>query len=104
MQPPIHAPHHDAISWEDLIGRKALGWVAVVVLLFATAFFLRYAFENAWIGPLGRVTLGIVAGLALVRQGRRSIASVGGCSRKCSRRPALCYCIYRSMEPLAFTI
>ena len=24
------------VSWEDLIGRKALGWVAVVTLLFAT--------------------------------------------------------------------
>lgn len=59
------------ISLEDLIGRKALGWVAVVTLLFATAFFLKYAFENHWIGPLGRVSLGILTGLALVGAGYR---------------------------------
>ncbi len=62
---------HEAASWELFIGRQALGWLAVVVLLFATAFFLRYAFENQWIGPIGRVTLGIAAGLALVTAGRR---------------------------------
>lgn len=54
------------IDWELLIGRKALGWVAVVVFLFAAAFFIRYAFENQWIGPLGRVSLGAVVGTALV--------------------------------------
>jgi uncharacterized membrane protein len=59
------------VSWEDLIGRKALGWVAVVTLLFATAFFLKYAFENQWIGPIGRVSIGILAGLALVVDGYR---------------------------------
>jgi uncharacterized membrane protein len=55
----------DAISLEDWIGRRGLGWAAVVLLLFATAFFLKYAFENDWIGPLGRVSIGVVAGAAL---------------------------------------
>ena len=35
------------------------------------AFFLRYAFENEWIGPLGRVALGIAAGAILSWRGLR---------------------------------
>lgn len=58
-------------GWESLIGGRALGWLAVVVLLFATGFFLRYAFENAWIGPMGRVSLGVLAGAVLAVAGRQ---------------------------------
>lgn len=58
-----------AIDWELLIGRKGLGWVAVLLLLFGTAFFLRYAYENQWIGPIGRVAVGLLIGLALVVAG-----------------------------------
>ena len=54
-----------AINWELLIGRKGLGWVAVILLLFGTAFFLRYAYENQWIGPIGRVGIGLLAGLGV---------------------------------------
>ncbi|MFO0816667.1 MAG: DUF2339 domain-containing protein [Pirellulales bacterium] len=61
----------DAISLEMLIGRQALGWVAVITLLFATGFFLKYAYENEWIGPIGRVSIGLMFGLALVIAGWR---------------------------------
>jgi uncharacterized membrane protein len=57
------------VNWELLIGQRGLGWLAVIVLLFAVAFFLRYAFENQWIGPLGRVSTGIAGGLGLVALG-----------------------------------
>lgn len=59
----------DAVSLEDWIGRRGLGWAAVVLLLFATAFFLKYAFENDWVGPLGRVSIGIIAGATLCAGG-----------------------------------
>jgi uncharacterized membrane protein len=55
----------DAARLESWIGRRGLGWVAVVLLLFSTAFFLKYAFENRWIGELGRVALGTAAGVGL---------------------------------------
>ena len=55
----------DAATLESWVGQKALGWAAVVLLLFATAFFLKYAFDNDWIGELGRVSMGIVAGAVL---------------------------------------
>lgn len=56
----------EPIQWEMLVGRRALGWVAVVSLIFGMAFFLRYAIQNDWIGPLGRVAVGAVVGAALV--------------------------------------
>jgi uncharacterized membrane protein len=62
-------PAAPSIDWESFIGRRALGWVAVVLIVFATAFFIRYAFENNWIGPIGRVALAAAAGLALVVAG-----------------------------------
>ena len=66
----VKSPFRSAVSWEALIGGRALGWAAVVVLLFATAFFLRYAFKNQWIGPVGRVSLGVLGGIVLACAGR----------------------------------
>jgi len=60
-----------AIDWEWFLGRRALGWVAVVLVVFAGAFFLKYAIENRWIGPLGRVALAAASGIALAVGGRR---------------------------------
>jgi len=57
---PAEAEHVE--SW---IGRRALGWIAVGLLLFAVAFFLKHAFENDWIGEQVRVAIGIVIGAAL---------------------------------------
>jgi len=56
---------------ESVIGRRLLGWAAVVLILFATAFFLKYAFDNRWIGELGRVTIGVIAGVTLTALGFR---------------------------------
>jgi uncharacterized membrane protein len=68
--PPItRAPQPVQESLESVIGRKWLGWVAILLIFVATLFFLKYAFENRWIGELGRVVLGIVAGLAMVWAG-----------------------------------
>lgn len=61
----------EPFNWERFIGQKTLGWVAVVLLVFAAAFFLRYAYQNNWIGPAGRVTIGALMGAALVVIGQR---------------------------------
>ena len=61
----------DAFELESLIGRRGVGWVAVVLILFATAFFLKYAFDNRWIGELGRVSIGITFGIAMSLAGFR---------------------------------
>jgi uncharacterized membrane protein len=61
----------NAFELESLIGRRAIGWVAVILILFATAFFLKYAFDNRWIGELGRVSIGIAFGIAMSLAGLR---------------------------------
>ena len=68
---PPRAPALNAFEIESIIGRRAVGWVAVVLILFATAFFMKYAFENRWIGELGRVSIGIAFGIAMSLAGFR---------------------------------
>jgi uncharacterized membrane protein len=65
---PAAAPTEGVEAW---IGRRVMGWAAVLLLLLATAFFLKQAFENRWIGELGRVALGILAGVGLCAAGYR---------------------------------
>jgi uncharacterized membrane protein len=64
-------PRMQAERLESIIGRRWLGWVSIALILFATAFFLKYAFDNRWIGELGRVTIGVAAGIALTALGFR---------------------------------
>ncbi|HWF89771.1 MAG TPA: DUF2339 domain-containing protein [Pyrinomonadaceae bacterium] len=64
-QPPSPPPTLSAFDLESIIGRRWIGWIAVLLILFATAFFLKYAFDNRWIGELGRVSIGIAFGIAM---------------------------------------
>jgi uncharacterized membrane protein len=61
--PPISTKQAERI--ESIIGRRWLGWAAVSLILFAVAFFLKYAFDNRWIGELGRVAIGVSAGVGM---------------------------------------
>lgn len=54
---------------ESIIGRRWLGWAAIILILFAVAFFLKYAFDNRWIGELGRVAIGVAAGVTMAALG-----------------------------------
>lgn len=69
--PPSPAPTFNAYQLESIIGRRWVGWVAVLLILFATAFFLKYAFDNRWIGELGRVSIGITFGIVMCLGGFR---------------------------------
>jgi len=69
--PPRRTSALNAFELESLIGRRGVGWVAIVLILFATAFFLKYAFDNRWIGELGRVSIGIALGIAMSLAGFR---------------------------------
>ena len=78
VTPPVAVavPPQSSEHLELVIGRRWIGLVAIALIVIATAFFLKYAFENRWIGELGRVTLGVAACLTLVwggykRHGRR---------------------------------
>jgi len=60
------APRPPQASVESVIGTHWLNRVGIAALLVGAALFLKYAFENEWIGPAARVGIGIVCGVALM--------------------------------------
>ena len=56
-------------DWEQIIGGNWLARVGVLALIIGVAFFLNLAFDNDWIGPTGRIVLGVLAGLAMLGGG-----------------------------------
>jgi uncharacterized membrane protein len=56
-------------EWEQILGGNWLARIGVIALIIGAAFFIKYAFDNDWLGPNARVILGIVAGLAMVGSG-----------------------------------
>jgi uncharacterized membrane protein len=53
-------------SLENRIGSQLFSRIGIVALLVATALFLKWAIDNHYIGPLGRVLAGLIAGVAVV--------------------------------------
>lgn len=47
---------------ESMIAGRWFNYVGILAVGLATAFFLKYAFDNNWIGPGGRVTIGLLVG------------------------------------------
>src|SRR4051812_35773450 len=56
---------------EEAIGGRLLLYVGTVVLVLGAAFFLKYAFDRAWITETMRVVFGALAGFTLVAGGLR---------------------------------
>lgn len=53
-------------EWEQILGGSWLARIGVIALIVGAGFFLKFAFDNDWIGPTGRVILGIVGGLTML--------------------------------------
>lgn len=60
--PPNHQKHEATL--ETKVGLTLINRVGVITLVLGVAFFFKWAVDSNWIGPAGRVTLGILAGLA----------------------------------------
>jgi uncharacterized membrane protein len=54
------------VDLESRIGSQWLNRIGIVALLTGVAYFLKLAIDNEWIGPSGRVSVGMLAGIALV--------------------------------------
>ncbi len=68
IPPPIKAvpkPKPDA-DLESRIGSHILNRIGIAALLIGISYFLKFAFDNNWIGPAGRVTIGLLAGITVV--------------------------------------
>ena len=65
--PPAPRP----LSLEIKLGTRWLNWVGMVMMLAGIGFFLKYAYDNAWIGPTGRLAIGTLLGVAALAVGER---------------------------------
>jgi uncharacterized membrane protein len=84
QEPPSQAPivppsfgsfdtvaKEDSRSLESRIGSQWFNRVGILAMLIGVAWFLKLAFDNHWIGPLGRVFIGLLAGAALIAWSER---------------------------------
>jgi uncharacterized membrane protein len=67
--PKVKPPRVQEREWEQILGGSWLARIGVLALVIGAAFFLKYAFDNDWIGPTGQVVLGIIAGLVMLGLG-----------------------------------
>ena len=68
--------HRDQQWWaglEERAGKRWMTWAGALALFLSAGFFVKYAFENQWLGPSGRVALGIVAGMVMLLAGDRCL-------------------------------
>ncbi|HEU4439634.1 MAG TPA: DUF2339 domain-containing protein [Methylomirabilota bacterium] len=71
-----------ALDLEQRIGARWATWVGVVVILVAVALFLKWAMDHDYLGPVTRVSVGIVCGLLMLLGGlalhaRRDVPYLG---------------------------
>jgi uncharacterized membrane protein len=70
-QPPLSSPlssqsiSRSGSEVEEMIAGHWLNYVGILAMAIAVAFFLKYAFDNNWIGPSGRVAIGVLIGTAM---------------------------------------
>jgi uncharacterized membrane protein len=55
-----------AVDMESLIGGRWFYLIGIVALLIAISLGVKYAFDNRWIGPTGRVAIGILLGALML--------------------------------------
>ena len=57
------------LTLEQRIGTRWILIAGVIAVIFSVGFFLKYAYDNEWIGPLGRVVIAAIAGLVALAVG-----------------------------------
>ena len=75
------AKEKDGHSLESRIGSQWFNRIGILAVLIGMAWFLKLAIDNHWIGPLGRVLIGLAAGAGIIawseRFHRRGYAGFG---------------------------
>ena len=51
---------------EKFIGENLVNKIGIAILVLSIGYFVKYAIDSNWIGPLGRVSIGILAGAILI--------------------------------------
>ena len=51
---------------EKFIGENLVNKIGIAILVLAIGFFVKYAIDQNWVGPIGRVSIGILCGAILI--------------------------------------
>lgn len=62
-RPGFYERHPDL---EKFIGENLVSKIGIAILVLAIGFFVKYAIDNDWIGPVGRVGIGLLCGGILI--------------------------------------
>ena len=63
--PPLKASSlKKPFSMDEAMVMKVILWIGMTLLTIGVGFFMRYAYNNSWIGPEGRLAIGVLTGLA----------------------------------------
>jgi uncharacterized membrane protein len=68
---PVITQQKTERSLESRIGSQWFNRIGILAILIAVAWFLKMAFDNHWIGPLGRVLIGLAAGAGIIAWSER---------------------------------
>jgi uncharacterized membrane protein len=63
---PASVSQKNQVSLESRIGSQWFNRIGILAVLIGMAWFLKLAIDNHWIGPLGRVLVGLIAGVGLI--------------------------------------
>src|SRR5262245_19929464 len=63
---PASLPQHQKADLEAKIGGHWLNRIGIIAVLIGVSYFLKYAFENEWVGPAGRIVTRLLGGLGVV--------------------------------------
>ena len=58
-------------SLESRVGSQWFNRIGIIAVLIGVAWFLKFAFDNHWVGPAGRVLIGLLSGAALIAWSER---------------------------------
>jgi len=67
----VPKPAPSGKTLEEAVAGRWFQWIALAALLFGMGYFLKLAFENNWIGPMARVSMGWIAGIAFLALGHQ---------------------------------
>lgn len=62
-------PVKDHLTLEEIIGGNWLQKIGVLMVMIGVSYFLKYSFEQGWIGPVAQVSIGIVIGFLFLGAG-----------------------------------
>ncbi len=64
-------PKRDSSAFEVHVGQKWLLIVGILTMVFGVGYFLKYSFEQGWVGPEGRVAMAYLWGIVFLVAGDR---------------------------------